>query len=350
MITLPLVPCLLYRFVRFKGANDDTHKKAAMFLFFSVLLVLVALRAHSVGRDTSNYAVAFKRFSHWSFQRVLTYKEPAFSLLCKGLSYLTDDFQWLVAISAFISIYPIFVLYKNEVEFPMTTVVLFLMLSNFYLLFSGMRQAIAVSLGVIAYVMTKRKKLIPFILIVVLAFLFHRSAMILGLMYPLYNMRIRKRSLFIVVIVMILIYVFNRQIFHFFQGIIQDYEDIGNKETGAFAMLFLMIIFSIFAFVVPDESRMDSDTIGLRNFLLMATAVQMFAPLNYLVMRMGYYYLIFLPITLPKIMKESSDRWRQVAAAAHYVILVFFALRFLLTAASSNTLDIFPYRFFWEMV
>ena len=99
-------------------------------------------------------------------------------------------------------------------------------------------------------------------------------------------MRLMKRSLFVVVPVMLLIFVCNRQIFGFLQGIIQDYEHIGNRESNSFMMLLLLIAFSALSYVIPDDNQLDADAIGLRNFLLMTTAVQMFVPLNFLVMRM----------------------------------------------------------------
>ena len=168
--------------------------------------------------------------------------------------------------------------------------------------------------------------------------------------YPMCHIRLMKRSLFIVVPVMVLIFAFNRQFFGFLRGVIQDYGSIGNRESNSFTMLFLLIAFSVFSYAIPDGDQLDADAIGLRNFLLMTTAIQMFVPLNFLVMRMAYYYLIFMPITVPKMIQASSVRWRQVAVAAHVVILLFFTLHFFLFAPGANTLNIFPYRFFWEMV
>jgi hypothetical protein len=61
-------------------------------------------------------------------------------------------------------------------------------------------------------------------------------------------------------------------------------------------MLILFLIFTVFAYLVPDESKLDPDTIGMRNFLLLAVAIQMFAPLHSLAMRMNYYYIVFIPL------------------------------------------------------
>ena len=348
LFLLPAVPCALPHLTQFKWIGKEKCYKISITIFFCVLFFLTAFRSRYVGTDTTNYIMMFRRFSSWSFAKNATYKEPAFAILCKLISVFTKEYQVLFVVVAIISIVPVALVYYQEVEYPMTTIALLMSISNFYMFFSGMRQSIAISLGMIAFMFTRKKKIIPFLLIAVLAFLFHRTALILFLMYPLYRLRLVKKSLFVVVPVMVLIFIFNKPIFAALQGIISDYEGVGNTDTGAFTMLFLLIAFSVFSFIIPKDTNLDEVSIGMRNFLLMATVVQMFVPLNTFVMRMGYYYMIFLPLVIPKMIVNTSVRWRQFAIISHYVILVFFAVRFFISAPTMNALNIFPYSFFWE--
>ena len=350
LFIVPALPCLLARLPRLIDTDRRVYKKAAILLFFSLLFLLSALRAHSVGNDTNNYETVFRRFANHNLAYALSYKEPAFALLCKLVHSLTGSYQFLLAVIAFISLLPVAWFYAKNVENPMTTIALFMFFSVFYMYFSGMRQIIAIGLGIVAYYFTKGKKPIPYLLVVLAAYFFHRSAIVLAVMYPIYWFRIMKRSVIFVVLVMGLIYVFNQPIFSLLHGLIQDYEGLGDSNTGAYTMLFLLILFCVFSFVVTEEDDLDQDTVGLRNFLLVTTAIQMFVPLNFLVMRMGYYYMIFLPIALPRIMVNASPRWRATSMAANVVLFCFFAFRFIVYAPSQNILHIFPYHFFWEMI
>lgn len=345
---LPAVPCLIPLLLPQKRSGKETYYRVAIIIFFSVLFFLTAFRARTVGADTMNYETMFRRFSSWTFAENFRYKEPAFAILCKIISLFTNSFQWLLIIVSLLSIVPVAIVYALEIEYPFTSIALLLSISNFYMFFSGMRQSIAISLGMIAYLFVRKKKFFLFLLIAVLAFFFHRTALILVLMYPLYHIRLVKKSLLFVIPVMVLIFVFNKPIFSFLQGIISDYEGVGDTETGAVTMLLLLIAFSLFSFIIPDDELMNDDDIGMRNFLLMATAVQMFVPMNTYVMRMGYYYLIFLPLIIPKVLVNTSCRWRQIAFVSHYVILAFFVIRFFMSAQTINALNIFPYSFFWE--
>ena len=108
------------------------------------------------------------------------------------------------------------------------------------------------------------------------------------------------------------------------------------------------IEFTGFAFIIPDESTLDDETVGLRNFLLIAFVIQMFASLHTLAMRMSYYYIIFIPLLLPKIIEHRSRKWKQVAMVGRHIMVVFFLLYFFINANRGDNLHVFPYHFFWE--
>jgi hypothetical protein len=106
----------------------------------------------------------------------------------------------------------------------------------------------------------------------------------------------------------------------------------------------------LFAFLIPDEFMLDAETIGLRNFLLLSLVIQMFAPLHMLAMRMNYFYIIFIPLLLPKIIACRSKRWNQVAVLGRHVMVAFFLIYFFAGAFRGSALHVWPYHFFWEAV
>ena len=116
-------------------------------------------------------------------------------------------------------------------------------------------------------------------------------------------------------------------------------------------MLILFVIFAVFAFLVPDETLLDAETIGLRNFLLLSVVLQMFAPLHTIAMRMNYYYIIFIPLLMPNIIRARSKKWEEVAVVARHIMVAFFAMYFFYNAyTGTGNLEVFPYHFFWEAV
>ena len=211
---------------------------------------------------------------------------------------------------------------------------------------------LAIGLGFIAYECTRNKKIVPFILTVLLAITMHTSAFMLVFMYPLYHARITRKWLIVVVPALCICYLFNKPIFSLLTVLIERYTTYegGISLTGAYTMLFFFMILTLFSFLIPNDEDIDRETIGLRNFLLLSLALQMFAPLHTLAMRMNYYYIIFIPLLIPKIIACRSKRWNQVALAARHVMVVFFMLYFFVNASSGGALNVFPYHFFWENV
>jgi hypothetical protein len=84
----------------------------------------------------------------------------------------------------------------------------------------------------------------------------------------------------------------------------------------------------------------------------MAVLLQCFAPVHNLAMRMNYYFIIFVPIVMPKIFKHTKDSIKDVAKIAKGVIVGFFVVYYLYTTFIScltgeSALNTYPYIPFW---
>ena len=273
-----------------RNVNYQKRNIASLSVFFIILTILVMLRHEGVGNDTRNYIHIFNNFSNMPWSSLFKDKlEIGFVLYNKIVSIFSKDPRFFLALTAIIINCIIYKTYKRLCVDSSLTIVLFCTLSTFIMLFSGIRQMLAVAIGFIAYEFVRNKKLVAFIIVVCFAVLVHTSAFMLFFMYPIYHANVTKKWLYIVIPVLCLIWVFNRPIFTVLSVFIERYTkyDASITSTGAFSILFLFIIFTVFAFLIPDESRIDKETNGLRNFLLFSLVLQMFAPLHMLAMRMN---------------------------------------------------------------
>ena len=353
LIILPMIAqcfkhsgSMLYVSIKKEYKNDSTIK-----IFFAMLFLLLIFRHETVGIDLKNYNTIFEYISSANWSNVLGRSaEVGYSFVNKVVSLFTSDFRWLLIIAAILETYFLYKAYLKYSEDALLTISLFVATTNFILMFSGLRQAIAISLGFVAFEAVRKKKPFYFIIVTVIAILFHTSAFMILFMYPLYHAKIKKKWLVWIIPVLAMIFVFNAQIFGTLTMILSVFTkyDAEISSTGAYNMLILFILFAIFAYVIPDESKLDSDTIGMRNFLLLSVALQTFAPLHNLAMRMNYYYIAFIPLLIPKIIKCRSDKWNQVAILSRYVMIIFFIAYFFIVPPRDNDLNTFPYRFFWD--
>ena len=325
--------------------------KLLMWLFWGILFILLAFRHELVGIDLLNYKSIFNFISASDWTRALSRSpEMAWSFMNKLISMLGGDFRVLLVITAILSVFWLAKAYLKYLQDISLTISLLIIMPNFILLFSGLRQAIAISLGFLAFEFVRNKKMLAFVTIVAIAILFHISAFLLLFMYPLYHAKIRKKHLIFIIPALLIVWVFNRSIFGFLSLILNQFTDYDTNitETGSVTILILFILLAVFSYVVPEESKMDADTIGMRNFLLLSVAIQMFAPLHNLAMRMNYYYIIFIPLLIPKIIACKSERWSQFAVLGRHVMVAFFLIYFFVNAGRGGNLNVFPYHFFWE--
>lgn len=333
-------------------------------VFFFIFFLMLALRDETIGRDLANYKYYFERFSSFGLNRVLQEKwDTLYWLLNWLVGQFTDDYQWFLVIVAAITVWPIAKIYSEDREHGFLKIILFVNMSSFVMIFSGLRQALAISIGLMAYRCVREKKIFWFLVYALASVGFHYTGFIVFAFYPLYHITIRKKDLYVIVPVILLIFIFNKPIFsliaQMLNSVLGERYDTSIEETGSYTMLILFALFAILAFVFPDEDRMDKETLALRSFLLATVALQCFAPVHSWAMRMNYYFIIFLPILIPKILRYTN---RQVGSALRYgsvawwteiVLIAFFALYFLYNVyigcqTGVSALDTYPYVPFWQ--
>ena len=259
-----------------RGIDNERKNKFCLKLFFGILLVMLMFRHRTVGNDTSNYIHLFENIASTPLRSVQVFADEfGFVLLNKLVSFISTEPQLLIAVCSIIIVLLIAPVFIKANQDAGLTIALYCTMSTFVMMFSGIRQMIAIGIGFVAYHFVKQKKIIPYILCIILAFLFHNSAIMLLLLYPIYYAKITKKWLYAVIPIMTIIFVFNREIFTAVVWVLSQYSRFDGtiSSTGAYTMIILFVILSAFSYVVPDENKMDEETIGLRNMLLLATVL-----------------------------------------------------------------------------
>ncbi len=363
-VLLMFFPALFSSFIaqyRCKYVVDHDEKQmilnnnCLLHVFFIMLMTILALRDETIGRDLRNYKHYFETISYMQFNEVLASEhDKLFYLLNWIVGRYTDNYQIFLTIVAVLTILPLAVIYTEDKKHGFLKIVLFMNMSTFIMMFSGLRQAIAISIGVFAYRYVKREKLLCFIICALIAWGFHHSAFMILPFYPLYQIKFKKKHLWFVVPAVLMFFIFNNQIFNWATNLIDSDKytsDVTN--TGAYTMLILFIMFAVFSYIIPDENKMDDETLGLRNFLLIAVLLQCFSPIHNLAMRLNYYYIIFIPILLPRIISCAKDDLKEVAEFSKIILIIFFILYYTINTYNScqtgiSALDIYPYVPYWR--
>lgn len=172
--------------------NVQMHDKLSSQLLSgvaAVLLIAVAGLRFETGGDWDDYAQLFAAFP--SFSRLISNPselllqpvEEGFVLLCAAIKALGGTVQHLFFVVAFINITLITCALPKYTKYPAVGLLCYFGLLFFNLEMIYIRQATAVALCFFALQYIERRKILPYLLIILLACTFHRVAV---LMIPLY--------------------------------------------------------------------------------------------------------------------------------------------------------------------
>ncbi len=344
----------LFRSLSFdRPLHPFPQKNYTTAIFFFLYFLLLALRRADIGVDTSSYVQSFSRFVNLSFaDAILTTRwEVGFVFITKCLTFFFSSPQLYLAVMAALCTYPVAYMLYHETEDDASSLVLFLIFPNFIMLFSGVRQSLAMAFAPLVYYAVRERRLWRALLLAAAASTIHTSALILFVMYPLYHMKLRPKHLFWLIPGYIFTFLNSTRLYFlikplFGESYAANYGEL--TQTGATTMIILFSLFIAYAFIAPNEELMDPDTLGLRNILVLVLFIQMFSTISPLTMRMNYYFLPFIPLLIPKITH------RITRVDIHYVQLIkigmfaFFLLYQFLKIHTTDSLGIYPYAFFWQ--
>lgn len=350
LIGLSVFIYLIFMTLHYEKSKVD---KITITFFFSAYLLLLCLRNYSVGVDTRGYVRIFEYTKNLDWKVALLYgnDEIGFKLLRTMIQWFGGS-RLFISICAGLTVIPIMYFYKKEAEGSMICISFFLISLLFEMFFSGMRQSIAIALAVPSYYFVKEKKVIKYLLIVVLAYCFHKSAIMLLLLYPIYYAHITKKWLWGIIPLMGFV-VMRRDLLMdlTFQLAGDEYSYKYAYLTGSSGQKGLMLLFlllSIYSYIILDEKKAGGEEIGLRNILLLATFIHLFTPLNPTISRINYYFILFIPVAISRINNRCSDKayLYQLRTIATVVMPVFFVMYFFLM--KDDSLNVMNYKFFFD--
>jgi hypothetical protein len=354
-MTIFFILALYLIFIRLLCRNKSPLKETILCAIGFILVL--ALRSPYNGCDlvgsdstlSNSYYGTFIRLPQYNFRELLLGGfyldfEVGFLLYSKLVTLITVNFQWYLAITAVIQIVPLsFFFYKYS---PNITLAFFIFgcLDFFSFYFSGLRQSIAISIGVLAIHQLISGNVRNYLLLTVFASLFHMSAIFLLMILAFYKIKLNLVRAIILCIVIILTIPILRPLLlwissSFLSGAYEGYLESGGV---ALTMFVVYMMFFLFSFIYKKDSF---SLRVIRWFVLIGVFFQSFGAINNgALTRGGYYFLICLPVLLPYVINSFHlKNTRNVLFIVAIFLLSFF---FILTVDGPR--NVVPYYFFWD--
>lgn len=329
--------------------KKEKNKKACI-LYFLILFLLFALRHPSMGIDLGyggsyGYLGRYSVIAQFSWAQALTFfvqnYERGYILFNKLISLISDDQQMLLIGCAFASLAPILYTIYRESESPAVSVFIFMGIPAFMMLFSGMRQSIAIGLCFFALLYIKQKKLVKFIGVVFLASMFHYSASIFALAYPIYYFPMRKSWRPGTFAVILAVYILRYPIFSVLSKLLK--ENAVPDDNNAITLFLVFILVYAFCCLFSDEGE---ELRGLKNLFFVNCGIQAIGGVHSAAMRVGFYFMMSLILLLPSVINRvRKPKDRIIVRLLISVCFIVFGLHSLKNGTWAMS---YPYYWFWE--
>ena len=338
-----------------KFTQDDQKRTRFVYIcFFVGFFLLLALRHPSMGIDLQygkydGYLAGFREIHDLSWEQIFSNVpfrnyEKGFVVFCKLIGNIFLNEQFFLAACAAAALIPLSIAIWLSSEDKLMSAAIFLGLPIFCLLFSTLRQIIAIGICALGIVCIQRKKPLPFLFAVLLAATFHKTALVFLLAYPLYHLRLTKAVRVISVILLPACYVLRENLMVLLSRLLGLHVVLDNN--GSFMLFLLFSLIYVIGFWMSDDQKSEQN--GFLNIFFLACLVQAFSGIYNIATRMGYYFTLALIFFLPSLVgnaKESNER----TAARWTVIIAFVTIGLYFIYVTTWSIS-YPYYFFWETV
>lgn len=316
---------------------------------FFLLFFIIAFRHPSMGIDLHygtdyGYLGAYEYFAGNSWKVALSkglfqHYELGYVVYNKIISYFSDNYQMLLISTTAITFVPVFSVINKESEDPLLSIVVYLGLSSFLMVFSALRQTIAISLLFSTIPLIRKKRFYLQLFIVLVAALFHKTALVFLIAYSAYHIRIQPALRFHTLYFLIILYCLSSFVFPLFTRIYGAYS-IDNNGSNTLFIVYVFIYY--LCFIIDTEGEYN----GLLNLFFIACCLMCFEHLNNVVSRIAMYFEMPLILLLSAVFK---NKIREYSLVRLIIILCFtFAgLYFLRTTFWTMS---YPYHFMWEII
>ncbi len=321
------------------GSSKSRVKWIWYGLSFLILTVPAAIR-WDVGTDFYVYRTIFETGNYG-------YLEKGFVWFCDVISFFSSDPIWFFVASSTLILGLIFLAIKENSMNPGLSLAYFIGTLYYFSSFNIIRQFIAISICFYSINFLKNKKIIHYSIVILIAFLFHKSAIMMLPLYFVLNRRYKAEGYLMLFFMIPIAVIFLR---YFGVNIAQslsyeNYIENGQFEGGVTAIPQIAWELTLFFFCLRFLPRMESRdkyayvlvNLQLINFSIYCCAF--FLPY---VNRISIYFKIFQILLFPLLFSSLGNR--SIATLLNTVFLIGLSILMYVFLDLWGYKDVIPYQ------
>lgn len=316
--------------------KKETSDKIFLTIVFFTFFFFVAFRGFDIGNDTKMYLNLFNKcgIEKWSILKYNTYFEKGYVVFNILLSYISKSSRFFMIIMSAIFNYGFYRFIKKYSKNYLLSTLMYLGLLFFYTSMTMMRQFCAILIVLYALKYAEQKKIIPFILCIIFASLFHSSAWIGIIYYFIDNLKFTKKRVIIILIISMVLSAFIGPAVDKFYSIIgrtNYYESrVGSDSISTILYAFIYFILFFICYIVSHKKHSEELKDEKTNFylysILLASCTSILAINMNILSRAILYFSILTIIAVPNILYTYLNKKDNRMIAS--IILIIFLISY----------------------
>ena len=343
------------------GKSTKKDNGIVMITVLLVMMCLAALRSSEVGNDTKEYIRIFNMVISDPDYINVTRFEKGYLYLNKFIGLFTHNPQWVLIVTSSIY-YLIFIWFfkKHSKDYAFTLVLFFFLMYGATL--TMIRQQLAIAFVFVAFDRIMNKHCIRAMIWILVAFLFHSSAILLLILPILPHIKFNKWLAFIIILLCSLcaftdlLYkvciVLAPSYAHYF-----DSAYVGSGWLAVSFNLFCNLIFFVIIWFVLNRDKqsviVEESTLTAENeknlqlwIAFIAFAGMILGYKINLVDRIVLYFTVFAVLFLPNALTKTNSKYKMLIVFGITLMLAMYLIIVLKYRPNWNR--IYPYTFFWQ--
>ena len=325
-----------------KHVRLKDKKKTFVCLAFLSTVLLQSLRAEYVGGDMVQYLRGYELSAQRGWLDPVFNFELIFRILIHTLAVFHVPRQGFIAIMSVLCQAPIFYFFYRRAKNPCLSILIYFTFGLFTFSFSGIRQMIAIGLFLLAVLQAEDEQWLKFTALILLAAMFHKSALIGIVVWPLSKIKVKNHIVHFLMLGAFIVEIFMAPaIIQVAATLFGSYNTI--QFTGAYACF---LLYALIWFISSLLIRCDAPWNLYINCMYLAAAIQCLGLYHMNIGRVGYYFAFFECLLIPESIEKSTRS--KFLKMVFYGGCVAFCLLYFYKNTGWGYLGVSPYVPFWK--
>lgn len=339
-------------FVSSSALNGESakikHTAGCKFLFILAtgILILVAGLRYRVGTDYWQYTSLYYKYVQNIRESIKSVDEPGINIISWISSKIYNDYATMFFLSSLITIALMMrTIYKNTQHLLFATFI-FIFMGVWHGSFNGVRQYLACAVLFCGIKYLEEKKLWKYLIIVLIAFCFHVSAIVMIIPFFFVHRDAKIKNLMLLLIGTVVVLFSYETVFEMV-GLLKDdgstfTSDYATRSVNIFRILVHCAPAVLALILYYNKERTDKENFYIN--LLFIDAVAMVATSNsaYLT-RIAIYTSIYTVIALPNLIKLKDKNFEMVLKCL--IIILYFVFWY---TDITKTTSLSEFNWIWE--